>query len=271
MPIDTLVDIMQKPALYEKTQERFWDDPHISKGMLEAHLNPNTDAASRKPKFINRSVEWISSLLQPGTKLFDLGCGPGLYTKRFSERGFLVTGLDISERSIAYAKKEDGKSEYVIQDYLAMQYKNTFDMITLIWCDYGALTAEDRYHLLNRIHQALKPGGLFVLDVFTPTWLMKHKENTSWEVVGQGGFWSPNPHICLNAEYLYGENIHLQRHIILENKNVRCFNIWNTCFTKQSLSDELAACGFTHTNYFSDVTGTAYTEDSETLCVLVKK
>ena len=28
----------EKPRLYEKGEEMFWDDEHISKGMLEAHL-----------------------------------------------------------------------------------------------------------------------------------------------------------------------------------------------------------------------------------------
>ena len=40
---NTLSALLRKPKLYEKTQEKFWNDPHISKGMLEAHLDPNTD------------------------------------------------------------------------------------------------------------------------------------------------------------------------------------------------------------------------------------
>ena len=30
-----------KPELYAPSTDKFWDDEHISKGMLEAHLNPN--------------------------------------------------------------------------------------------------------------------------------------------------------------------------------------------------------------------------------------
>ena len=70
---ERLSAFLKKPELYEKTPENFWNDPHISKGMLEAHLDPNTDAASRKPEFIDSSVEWISSLLPQGAKLLDIG------------------------------------------------------------------------------------------------------------------------------------------------------------------------------------------------------
>ena len=50
------------PPLFEKgkTQEDFWDNEHISKMMLMAHLNPNWDAASRKPATIKGTCQWLS-------------------------------------------------------------------------------------------------------------------------------------------------------------------------------------------------------------------
>lgn len=268
---NTLRALLRKPKLYKNTQEKFWRDPHISKAMLEAHLDPNTDAASRRPDFIERSVVWISSLLPRGAKLLDIGCGPGLYTKRLSERGLYVTGLDFSERSIAYAKEHDVKSEYVMQNYLEMEFENLYDMVTLIWCDYGALIPEDRHNLLDRVYRALKPGGLFLLDVFTPQWNFGRKESTSWEVCEHGGFWSPNPHICLNAQYYYGESIGMGRTVIVEDGNIRSFNIWDTCFTKQSLSEEIQLHRFISVDYYSDVEGKPYEESSPTLCAVMKK
>lgn len=267
----TLIPLLQKPGLYEKTREKFWNDPHISKGMLQTHLDPDTDAASRNPEFIDISAKWISSLLPHGAKLLDIGCGPGLYAKRFCESGLCVTGLDFSERSIAYAKEQDLKSEYVLNDYLQMDYNNEFDMITLIWCDYGALVPDDRHELLDRVYRALKPGGSFLLDVFTPARNFGRKEYTSWEVRAQGGFWSPRPHICLNAEYHYGERIDLSRTVVIEDGSIRCYNIWNTCFTKESMSEEIKQHGFICADYYSDVKGNPYDENSETLCAVIKK
>ena len=268
---NTLSALLRKPKLYEKTQEKFWNDPHISKGMLEANLNPNTDAASRKPESIERSVEWICSLLPSGAKLLDIGCGPGLYTKRLSERGLCVTGLDFSERSIAFAKAHDTKSEYIMQDYLEMEFENLFDMVTLIWCDYGALIPEDRHNLLERVYRALKPGGLFLFDVFTPQWNSGREESTSWKVCEHGGFWSSNPHICLNAQYYYDESIGMGRTVIIEDGNIRSFNIWDICFTKKSLSEEIQLHRLTPLDYYSDVEGKPYEENSPTLCAVMKK
>jgi hypothetical protein len=75
-----------KPKLYAPSTIIFWNDEHISKGLLEAHLNPNWDGATRKPEFLDKSVNWISKIA-PSSRykfLLDLGCGPGLYADRFN-------------------------------------------------------------------------------------------------------------------------------------------------------------------------------------------
>lgn len=266
-----LSGLLEKPAIYTKTPGMFWNDPHISKGMLEAHLDLDTDAASRKPAFIDRSVDWIVSLLPAGAKLLDIGCGPGLYTSRFAQRGLQVTGLDFSERSVAYARAHDPHSAYVVQDYLAMEYIDLFDAITLIWCDYGALTPEDRVELVQRVYRALKPGGLFLLDVFTNRHNQGRKEDTSWVVHPQGGFWSVQPHITLHATYCYGKTVTLDRHVVIDDQGERAYNIWNTCFAVESLLDEIEPAGFTSIGYYADVAGTPYSEESTTLCVVFRK
>jgi SAM-dependent methyltransferase len=264
--------LLMKPKLFEKTTAQFWSDEHISKGMLEAHLNPNTDAASRKPAFIDQATTWIASLLPPGSTLLDIGCGPGLYTKRLAERGLTVTGLDFSARSIAYAKEHDPKSTYVLQSYLEMEFENAFDMITLIWCDYAALVPEDRLNLLHRVHRALKPGGYFLFDVFTPLWNQGKKESQSWSINDKGGFWSAHPHICFDADFYFENNlIDVNRIVLIEEQEVRCLNIWNTCFTKESVQDELQPMGFTVLQFYASVTGIPYSDSTNTLCVVATK
>lgn len=72
-----LTKILTAPELYAPSSAPFWDDEHISNRMLEAHLDPNHDAASRRPEFVDRSVNWISEIAPPTkyTSLLDLGCG----------------------------------------------------------------------------------------------------------------------------------------------------------------------------------------------------
>lgn len=83
--------LKEKPKEYEDTGIKFWDDEHISKGMLEAHLNNTVDSATRNIDFVKKSVSWITTF--KGNKLLDLGCGPGIYTNMLDKEGYDVTGI----------------------------------------------------------------------------------------------------------------------------------------------------------------------------------
>lgn len=266
-----LSDLLRKPAPYEKTKHRFWDDPHISEGMLAAHLDPETDAASRKPQAIMNAVEWISSLLPPGADLLDLGCGPGLYTSQFSRRGFRVTGLDLSPRSLAYAREQDSAGSYLEMDYLTLNVEAAYDAITLIYCDYGALVSKDRQALLRRVHRALKPGGRFLLDVFTPRKYDGFIEDRSWRLQESGGFWSPAPHFLLSLDACYEGPIGLSRTVVVEEGAVRDYNIWDTAFTCETLAAEMAPFGFAPQAFYADMAGNPMEHDSKTLCAVMQK
>ena len=270
MTYSSLAAHLKRPNLYERTTRQFWNDPYIATQMLDAHLNPNTDAASRNPAFITRCADFVASQVPPGASLLDIGCGPGLYTTQFAKRGLRVTGLDFSKNSIDYAKAHDSGSKYVLGDYLAMDFENAFDVITLIWCDYGALIPGERRELLKRVAKALKPDGLFMLDMFTTQNSAGKQENTTWAVHPHGGFWSPTPHICMNAQYLYGDTAEASRTVVITDEDVRCFNIWNCYFTKQTLLDEVAAFGFAEHGFYGDLTGAPYVNGTEIFCAILK-
>lgn len=98
-----------KPQLYAISTSPFWDDVHISKYMLNAHLAPDVESATRKLSFIIESVDWIVNMCehQENRTLLDLGCGPGIYTELFCKASFGVVGVDFSKRSIDYVTKWD--------------------------------------------------------------------------------------------------------------------------------------------------------------------
>jgi SAM-dependent methyltransferase len=266
-----------KPKLYAPSTNIFWDDEHISKGLLEAHLNPNWEAATRKPEFLDKSVDWISKIA-PASKykfLLDLGCGPGLYAERFNSAGYSVTGVDFSKRSIAYAKEQTliNKSniQYHYQNYLTIDYIDQFDVITLIYCDYAAISITDRLTLLRKVYKALKPKGKFIFDVFTP--LMRKDESRSWQYCETSGFWSEKPHICLESVYQYDDddNTELRQTIVLTDEIINCYNIWDHFFTKEALLLEIQTAGFNTFEFYGDIAGKEFSDTGETICGVFTK
>ena len=263
-----------EPKIYESTGIKFWDDEYISKSMLKAHLDPDNDGASRTHESIKASVNWITSFSESGKKLLDLGCGPGIYAELFSEKGFYVTGMDFSKRSIAYAReaaKQSGKNiEYLYQDYLTMDYENEFDLVTLIYCDFGVLPPEDRKLLLEKIYKALKPGGIFVADMFTTVQYKDFSDSleTTYE---DGGFWSQEPYVCIKKNKEYEEHYYLEQYAVIAEEQCQIYNLWNHAFSKPEIEKDLHKAGFGGIEIYGDVSGNELTKDSTTMCITAFK
>jgi SAM-dependent methyltransferase len=269
--------VSNKPEIYEVSTSKFWDDEHISKGMLQAHLDPEWDAATRNHNFITKSVEWIASIANPVQypKLLDLGCGPGLYAERFYKKGYHVTGIDYSMRSIEYAISNAKINYFTItykyQNYLDITYQEEFDVISLIYCDFSVMSNHDRTRLLNSIYQALKPGGKFILDVFTSNQYKDRKETKDW-YYNEGGFWSEKPHICLNSFYRYDDRgTMLEQTVVITEDSIECYNLWDHTFTKTELEEDLQKAGFTTVDFYGDVAGDVYKPDGNLICAVAKK
>lgn len=274
---DKLLDYSKKPEIYKPSSSKFWDDEHISKGMLKAHLNPEWDAASRNHKFIDQSVEWILSIVPPAHNpdLLDLGCGPGLYTSKFQQSGYHVTGIDLSKRSIEYARNyaENNKMEitYRCHNYLDISYQEEFDVITLIYCDYSVLSDSSRKLLLANIFNALKPNGKFIVDVFTPKRYENRLERKDWSYK-DGGFWNEKPHVCLNSFYRYDErSTMLDQTIVITEDSIECYNIWDHTFTADEMKGDLFEAGFATVDLYGNVAGSEYKPDGQLFCTVATK
>jgi len=272
IPLDELARHLAKPPLYAPGTGSLWDDDHVSKGMLAAHLDPFGDAASRNHAFLDASVTWIATLAPPAEfpRLLDLGCGPGLYAMRFAAAGYEVTGVDVSRRSIAYAQAQAeaaGRTiDYRCQDYRSLDEVGCYDVVTLLFCDYAALSAADRRRLVIAVRRALRDGGQFVLDVFTER--MRQPEHRSWQVCPDGGFFSERPYVCLHAVYQYADfdATELRQDVVVTEHGVQDFRVWDHFFNPHNLAAEIRPAGFRAYQLFGDAAGGAWSENNETLC-----
>lgn len=271
-----LLRYLNKPELYAPSTAKFWDDEHISKGMLEAHLNPSWDAASRNHEFIKKSVDWINQIAPKNQfhAILDLGCGPGLYTEQFYRKGYQVTGIDFSKRSIQYASEMAKMNKHEIiyhyMNYLDIDYDEAFDVITLIYCDYCVLPERDRITLMRKIYRALKSGGKAIVDVNTPNVYNGRQEEKRW-TFESNGFWCNQPYLCLNAFYRYDNNIMLEQAVIVTEAKVNCYNIWDHTFTLDTLHDEFHQFGFGRIDYYGNVAGDMYEPEGNTICAVLEK
>lgn len=260
MDLKKLEIVSKKPPLYEKGDSIMWTDQHISKQLLEIHLNPDIDLASRTKQSIDNTVEFILQQCKGSElKILDLGCGPGLYAERLAASGHKVTGVDFSETSIEYAsnqaKIKNLDIDYICKDYLSIDFQDEFDLVLLVYTDFGVLSPSEREKLLNNIHKALKSNGMFIFDVInTKNSKQKFQEKKSW-TYETSGFWKDSPYLELinGFNYLH-EKVFLQQHIIIDQtEKLKTYRFWTHYFETDDISKILTNNGFTDIQNYENI------------------
>jgi len=68
------------------------------------------DYARYRPGYPRALVDWIVATagLKTGAHIVDVGCGTGISSRLFAERGFAVTGVDPNDAMLAKAREEGG-------------------------------------------------------------------------------------------------------------------------------------------------------------------
>lgn len=96
-------------------------------------------------------------------KILIPGFGYGRNAKIFTENGFTVTGIEISETAIDLAKKQ---FDDTIKIYTGSVYSMPFDQDSydgiFCYCLLHLLTAEERLKFINDCYTQLKPDGYMV-------------------------------------------------------------------------------------------------------------
>jgi cyclopropane fatty-acyl-phospholipid synthase-like methyltransferase len=272
-------EINSRPAPFQfYTADELWADEHTSKQMLEYHLNESIDVSSRNIKFIERSVKWIIShfKVNGNAEIADFGCGPGLYATRLAERGANVTGIDFSKNSLKYAKtvaaQKDLKINYVHTNYLDFETNNRFDLLTMIMCDFCALSPEQRKTMLIKFHSLLKPEGSVLLDVYSLNVFNEKDESASYELNQLNGFWSPEDYYCFVNTFKYEkEKVILDKYTIIEESRKRVVYNWLQYYDKEMLKKEFEENGFKVEGLYSDVAGKAFIPESPEIAIAAKK
>lgn len=98
-----------------------------------------------------------------GALVVDLGCGNGTLTRKLSEKGYRVVGVDASADMIALAGERYPELPFVRADALAFELEEKADAIfsnaVFHWIDAGK-----QQQLLRHIASQLKPGGELVFE-----------------------------------------------------------------------------------------------------------
>jgi SAM-dependent methyltransferase len=187
--------------------------------MLREHLSQDHDSASRRTAIIDVQVEWLIEVVLDGAgrRILDLGCGPGLYSKRFAARGHTCVGIDLSPASIEYARSESPECEYILGDVRTAPFGAGYDCAMFIFGELNAFPREQAVSILRRAAGALNPGGQLVIEVHEYDYLhtLGHRSPT-WRGAESSVF-ADVAHVCLH-EHFWNEfhRAAIERYFVIE-------------------------------------------------------
>lgn len=112
-------------------------------------------------------LEMLAGDLGPGAKILDIGCGPGVYTRSFLERGFTVWGFDPAPEMIKIAEtrfKGFPDAHFAIGRIENPPFSDIkFDSAIAAGL-FEYLVLKDLKAGLEKIHRLLLPGGILIVS-----------------------------------------------------------------------------------------------------------
>ncbi len=273
---NVLQKINERPKVFEiYTASELWTNEHTAQQMLQYHLNDDIEASSRNSNFIEKSCSWIAEKFKINEKkVIDFGCGPGLYASRLAQKGALVTGIDFSENSINYARtaaKEKGLNiDYIVSDYLDFETAEKFDLITMIMCDFCALSLAQRKTLLGKFKAILKPEGSILMDVYSLSAFDRKSESATYEKNQLFSFWSPNDYYAFVNTFKYeDEKVLLDKYTIYEaDIDEKIVYNWLQHYSFESLQAELYQNGLAIQEKLASVAGGEFDPEKDEFAII---
>lgn len=103
---------------------------------------------------------------KPSEKILDLACGKGRHSLYLNQKGYDVTGIDLSEQSIQYASQfANERLRFAVHDMREVYKTEAFDFVLNLFTSFGYFDSEtENVVALCAAAASLKHGGKLVMD-----------------------------------------------------------------------------------------------------------
>ncbi|PWT97356.1 MAG: class I SAM-dependent methyltransferase [Bacteroidetes bacterium] len=125
--------------------------------------------------------QFIENLLtriqpRPGSFVLDVACGRGRHSRILESRGFDVTGIDLSESSIQFARQFENEHLHFFRHDMRLPFwMNYFDLAFNLFTSFGYFeSTRENENVIRTIANSLRKDSMLVLDYLNVHYAMAH-------------------------------------------------------------------------------------------------
>ena len=204
-----------------------------------------------------------------GPRILDLCCGPGRISQELSRRGFITTGVDITECYLKTARENAAQDkldiEYIHKDVRIFKRKNAFDAAVNLYNSFGYFeNPEDDLLFLRNAHYSLKEGGAFIIDVLGKEIAVRDYCEADWfERAGCTFLAETNPVDSWGSVW--------NRWVLIKGRERREKIFIQRLYAASELRTLMIQAGFTSVELYGDWNEAPYDEKAQTLIAVGRK
>lgn len=150
------------PQLQKEWFDTWFDTPYY-------HILYSNRDESEAEVFLTNLMNHMA--VPKGASILDLPCGKGRHTLFLAEKGYTLTGADLSVASISLAKSHAPEGvTFLVHDLRKPAWNESFDYVLNLFTSFGYFEteAEDKA-AFTTLSKALKKGGSLVIDFMNVT------------------------------------------------------------------------------------------------------
>lgn len=196
--------------------------------------------------------------------VLDLCCGHGRHAIELAKKGYKVTGIDYSAYAIDMAKREAKRQKLDIKfirgDARQIKYANQFDVVINMFTAFGYGSRTDDQKILKNVARALKPKGVFFIDLMNPIWLWRNYKPAYRLVSGKYK-------VSAKRQFDFLDNTISETRTIIERGKKKTYHTKNRLYTLAELTEVLKQQSLVVTDAWGKFDGGSYDWDAKRLLV----
>jgi 2-polyprenyl-3-methyl-5-hydroxy-6-metoxy-1,4-benzoquinol methylase len=241
-----------------------WWEKYFDESYIKLYAHTENSAASE--------VEGILRMLNisPPSRILDLCCGFGRHSLILARQGYEVTGLDISQSFLDYARRKADEQGIFIElerrDMRDIQHAEEFDAVINLFTAFGFFNCEeDDLKVLKGVARALKPDGQFIIDTINRDYVIHSGQFQTFN--------KRNGTIILEERFFdfFKSRLEIVNHLVDNVNGDRKLESSFRLYTLREMLDMFNRSGLMLTDVYGDFDGSQYSGKSPRMILVARR